>query len=331
MIRLGKFIGFSFTSGLVLMALLSSCQQPAEGEDPQNEGVHIRITHPAEGSTVSSTDTIRITVEGNVRKVEIRVDSLLMKSFLVPPYQYLWLAGYWADGRTHQIQAIALDVDNNVLAEDQVQVVVPQKAALVAQLREPIANVILTNPDEIVFSWNSVAEAKQYVLHIARQQTFQQLVRQEVITPPNVSLTLPDAGQYYWRVRAVHTSGKAGPWSEIRALEIRRVVEARFSSIQALVFDKRCAIPNCHIGEYAAQGLDLSRGNSYEHLVYVKSFEVPSMFLVEPYASQQSYLITKLEGGDSLQGALMPLTGSPLEQSVIDSIKRWIDIGAPQN
>ena len=55
------------------------------------------------------------------------------------------------------------------------------------------------------------------------------------------------------------------------------------------------------------------------------------MYLVEPYASSRSYLITKLEGGDSLQGAQMPLSGEKLSQSVIDSIKKWIDIGAPNN
>ncbi len=322
---------YGVAGSLLLGALVTACQQPAGGDNPGEDAVSLQIIRPVDGATVSAVDTIAVTVQGSVRRVDIRVDSLLVKTFFTAPYQYRWLAGYWADGQSHRIQAMALDDDNKLLDEAQVEVVVPASVALVPTLEQPIADAILTNPEDIIFRWQEVAGAQEYVLQISRQVSFQSLVRQELLQTPSGTLRLPDAGQYYWRVRAVHASGKQGPWSEVRLLEIRRVVEAKLSSIQALVFDKRCAIPNCHVGEYAAQGLDLSRGNSYEHLVYVKSFEVPSMYLVEPFASARSYLITKLEGGDSLQGALMPLTGPKLTQAVIDSIKRWIDIGAPQN
>ncbi len=315
----------------MLLVFLGGCQQPSDGESSGEASVTLSIVRPSDGATVSRVDTIQIEATGNFQKLNVYVDSLLVKTFFTPPFEFRWLAGYWADGGQHSIRVTALNVERKPLGSSEIQVVVPVREAIYPTPVEPIANRILLNPESLSFIWNETEEAVEYHFQLARDQNFQVLQTQQVVTQTQLNLPAPDAGTYYWRVRAVHQTGKKGPWGPALSLEVRKVVTATLSSIQALVFDKRCAIPNCHVGEYAAQGLDLSRGNSYDHLVYVYSFEVPSMYLVEPYASSRSYLITKLEAGDSLQGAQMPLSGEKLSQSVIDSIKRWIDIGAPNN
>lgn len=327
----GLFNIMRFFAALGVLVLQWGCQQPAGGDAGEEQNVTLSIDRPSDGATVAQVDTIEVNASGQFRKLEIYVDSVLVKTFFTAPFNYRWLAGYWADGGTHTIRAVARNDDGNVVGSDEIRVTIPNTVGITPELVSPIQNRILTNPDVVEFSWEATEEAKEYRFQLAADEQFQRLKTQQVLTKTRVALPIPDAGVYYWRVRAIHQSGQNGPWSVPFAVEIRRVVTATLSSIQALVFDKRCAIPNCHVGEYAAQGLDLSRGNSYDHLVYVYSFEVPSMYLVEPYASSRSYLITKLEGGDSLQGAQMPLSGEKLSQSVIDSIKKWIDIGAPNN
>jgi len=105
-----------------------------------------------------------------------------------------------------------------------------------------------------------------------------------------------------------------------------------FSVIQQKVFTPTCAVAGCHIGTTAPQGLDLSAGKAYGNLVNVASREVPSLKRVEPRNSRDSYLVIKLEGTDPrMKGARMPANSPALSKSVIDSIKAWIDRGAPND
>ena len=85
----------------------------------------------------------------------------------------------------------------------------------------------------------------------------------------------------------------------------------------------------CH-GEGVAANLDLREGNSYAQLVNVPSAEVPTAFRVEPFNPDDSYLICKLEACPWMIGGQMPLIGGPLDQSVIDVIREWIDKGASE-
>ena len=106
---------------------------------------------------------------------------------------------------------------------------------------------------------------------------------------------------------------------------------AKFSAIQANVFNTKCAFSGCHNSASQASGLDLSEGKAYSNLVNVPSQEVPQFKRVAPGNPNQSYLVMKLEGSSGIQGARMPRGGSPLSQATIDSIKKWIADGAPNN
>jgi hypothetical protein len=100
-----------------------------------------------------------------------------------------------------------------------------------------------------------------------------------------------------------------------------------FSEIQNAVFTPTCAVSGCHVGASAPQGLRLDATNSYALLVGVASNEDPGVLRVAPGDPGNSYLIHKLEGTASA-GARMPLNGTPLVQSDINTIRQWITDGA---
>ncbi len=103
-----------------------------------------------------------------------------------------------------------------------------------------------------------------------------------------------------------------------------------FTEIQDQIFTPSCSFSGCHSGPGAPVGLQLTAGVSYANLVGVTSGEVPTLQRVQPGNADNSYLIHKLEGTQSV-GSRMPLGGPFLEQATIDRIRAWIDAGAPNN
>jgi hypothetical protein len=106
-------------------------------------------------------------------------------------------------------------------------------------------------------------------------------------------------------------------------------LDPTLASIQANVFTPGCALSFCH-GEAMTAGMDLREGNSYASIVNVPSAEFPVWDRIEPFFPDQSYLICKLEACPSMVGQQMPLIGGPLGQGVIDVIRQWVEMGAPE-
>ncbi len=104
--------------------------------------------------------------------------------------------------------------------------------------------------------------------------------------------------------------------------------EPTLDAIQIHVFSPSCAQSFCH-GDAVTANLDLRPGASYSNLVNVPSVEIPG-FRVVPFDANSSYLICKLEACVDMVGSQMPLIGGPLDQSVIDVIREWIDKGAAE-
>ncbi|NOX36764.1 MAG: hypothetical protein GXO78_04425 [Calditrichaeota bacterium] len=321
----------------ILMGLMGmvwlSCQKPGSQEprlDPHPP--EIRIVYPPDGATLTDTDTIRVEASDDeeIERVEIFIDGEKVAEQSHPPFQYTWYVGYWADDQTHTIQATAYDPDGNQASSDPIRVTIPASAALQPRIFAPQNDALFKNPTEILLRWSSLPDAIQYEVQVDRTDAFAN--PQEFTTNTyEFSFTNIQEGLFYWRVRGKNSLGRQSQWSAVYRFEIRFVVTARFSDIEQKVFARSCALSNCHTGDFPAQGLDLTPGQAYQNLVNVPSFEVPSWMLVEPNRSDRSYLITKLAGGDSLKGGLMPLNGAPLRQEVIDSIRAWIDRGALDN
>ena len=100
-------------------------------------------------------------------------------------------------------------------------------------------------------------------------------------------------------------------------------------SIQVNVFSVNCAVPGCHGGAGAQQGLRLDPGFSYSNLVNVASPRDANLIRVIPGDPDSSFIVQKLEGTQPL-GDRMPQGGPYLPQSTIDVIRQWILNGAPQ-
>jgi len=114
-------------------------------------------------------------------------------------------------------------------------------------------------------------------------------------------------------------------------------LEPTFSSIQQNICSAgdssgRPACTNCHnaIGS-RFNGLDLTAAVSYNNLVNVPSRFKAGAIRVIPGDPENSYLIHKLEGRSTIAGVRMPLNGPYLQPGQILVIRRWIEIGAPNN
>lgn len=103
---------------------------------------------------------------------------------------------------------------------------------------------------------------------------------------------------------------------------------AKLSDIQSKVFNISCATANCHASGTAAGGLILSDGQSYNSLINVESILYPGVKRVDEGNSEESLLVQIIKGTKTPR---MPLNASPLSAAVIDSIAKWIDLGAPNN
>lgn len=103
-------------------------------------------------------------------------------------------------------------------------------------------------------------------------------------------------------------------------------------SIQANVFSTTCS-SGCHTGPTGGtlpRGMDLSNTDaSFNSLVLVPSIQNPAIMRVIPGDPDASYLVQKIEGRAGF-GQIMPppAGGAPLDQALIDIIRRWIANGA---
>jgi hypothetical protein len=113
-----------------------------------------------------------------------------------------------------------------------------------------------------------------------------------------------------------------------------------FSSIQRTIFTAtdsagRAACTNCHTtqgGRIPPAGMDLGSPNAHAQLVNVASNVKPGAIRVIPGDPENSYLIHKLEGRSGIVGLRMPRLGPPfLTDGQVLVIKRWIELGAPNN
>lgn len=90
------------------------------------------------------------------------------------------------------------------------------------------------------------------------------------------------------------------------------------------MFQDHCV--KCHDASGAA-GLMLTPEEAYTEIVGVKSLNEPEYMLVNPGDADNSYIVIKLEGRQTV-GAQMPRGSGPLPDETIETIKNWIDQGA---
>ena len=107
-------------------------------------------------------------------------------------------------------------------------------------------------------------------------------------------------------------------------------LQPTLASLQEEIFTPRCATCHTGNGDVLPGMMDLSNAEAtYISLINSASTEFPTLPLIAPGMSTNSYLVRKIEG-TQLVGSQMPLQGGPLTTQEIISIKSWIDQGAQQ-
>ena len=101
----------------------------------------------------------------------------------------------------------------------------------------------------------------------------------------------------------------------------------KFSDIKAKVF-VNCIGAQCHSSAGNQGNLVLESGVAYNNLVGVQSVLFPQYKRVEAGSSANSLIIKILKGEVSPR---MPLDGNFLDAATIDSLAKWIDLGALNN
>lgn len=109
-------------------------------------------------------------------------------------------------------------------------------------------------------------------------------------------------------------------------MKVDNQMKASFKEIQDHIFTPTCATSGCHGGSFFSYP-NLEKENAYTNIVG-KNNSSGTMKLIEQGNSTSSYLYKRLLGEG---GSLMPRGGPKLNQSILDSIKVWIDNGAENN
>lgn len=96
------------------------------------------------------------------------------------------------------------------------------------------------------------------------------------------------------------------------------------------IFDRRgCSASSCH-GAALSGNMDLRSNASFASLVNVASFSDGAFQRVTPNDAQNSYIVMKVEGRQTV-GARMPLGGANLDNTDVTNLRNWINTGAPNN
>ncbi len=99
--------------------------------------------------------------------------------------------------------------------------------------------------------------------------------------------------------------------------------------IQEILTRRSCTQSGCH-GAAASAGLDLRAGNARANLVNVQSTTEPQRVRVIPGDAQNSYLVVRLEGRQTV-GDRMPRGLPALDNIDLTNIRNWIAQGAQAN
>jgi PKD repeat protein len=144
--------------------------------------------------------------------------------------------------------------------------------------------------------------------------------------------TYPDSGSYTVTFTVADSHGSADPTPDTRTITVEGDDggDYTFAAVQQQIFSPNCAFSGCHGGSSPAEGMSLAAGNAYANIVSVPSNQ-SSLDRIEPSDPDNSYLYLKVTGDPSINGLRMPRTGSPLSTELIDLLRNWIELGAPND
>jgi hypothetical protein len=85
------------------------------------------------------------------------------------------------------------------------------------------ANKELVTTSEPIFTWQPVKNAATYLIQLSKSSLFDSIYLKATVGSNEFGEQVIPDGKYYWRVRAIDTSGGKGPWSEVRIVKVDAV------------------------------------------------------------------------------------------------------------
>jgi Membrane bound beta barrel domain (DUF5777) len=109
--------------------------------------------------------------------------------------------------------------------------------------------------------------------------------------------------------------------------QVRAQDDAALFAQAGRLLHSRCAMPGCHAGPEAVQGLRLEADQIYRSTVNVRARTDPRLLRVAPGAPDQSLLYRKLLPQDQghYRGPRMPRSMDPLTDEEIALVRQWIE------
>jgi hypothetical protein len=100
------------------------------------------------------------------------------------------------------------------------------------------------------------------------------------------------------------------------------------AQVPTAVFGASCEASLCHNAKDHQYGLDLQSPGVAARLVNQPSFELPSLFLVDPNDWMQSWILIKVEDSMPPAGVQMPQMGAKLTPTQIGCLQQWVEAEA---
>jgi hypothetical protein len=243
-----------------------------------------------------------------------------------------------AASTTYFVVVRARDVAGNV-DQNTMEVSATTIADTTAPTFGGLATAVMKTPTSVRLTWVAAsddvtaAEELVYQVYVATSAGGENFGTPTLTTMPGettaVVTGLNPLGTYFFVVRARDASANV----EQNVVE-RSVTLPAVSLVNHVtpILQPICSIGGCHSGAMPSETLDLSSAAAiYNNTVNRPAVQCGGILRVQPGSTFNSYLLIKLTGvGACFEQALMPKVGS-LSVDEIDTVRRWIAAGAPNN
>ena len=288
----------------------------------------VAITAPAAASTVSGTVNITANASDNVGvarvvfQVRVGTTTTDIATDTSAPFSASWNTGSVANGAATLI-ATAFDAYGNSTAATNVAVTVNN----VPDTTPPTVSITAPTGGDVSGTVTLTATAADNV-GVSQVQFLAGTTVIGTATSSPYTVQWNTTGlSGIQQLTAVARDG-AGNTTTSAAVSVNVVNAPTLADLQSTIFGPTCSV--CHSGAGASLPgvMNLtSRASTFAALVGVTSLEVPALKRVTAGDPNNSYVIHKLEGTQTV-GSRMPLGGPFLSQSDINLIRAWIQAGA---
>ncbi|MBK6673101.1 MAG: TIGR03118 family protein [Proteobacteria bacterium] len=288
----------------------------------------VAVTAPAAASTVSGTVDVTASATDNIGvtrvvfNVRVGTTTTEIATDTTAPYSASWATGSVANGAA-TLTAVAFDAYGNSTTSAGIAVTVNN----VPDTTPPTVSITAPTGGDVSGTVSVTATAAD---NIGVSQV-QFLAGATVI---GTATTAPYTVQWntatfsgIQQLTAVARDG-AGNTTTSTAVSVTVVNAPSLATLQANIFGPVCSV--CHNGAGAALPGVMNMSSSastHAALVGVTSLEVPALKRVTAGDPNNSYVIHKVEGTQTV-GSRMPVGGPFLSQTDINQIRAWIQAGA---